>query len=364
MTAPIALLSHFPGLAARVPWAALGNWPTPVEPLDALARQLGSSPLWVKREDRAHPAFGGNKVRTLETLLARAAEAGAQRVWATGAYGSNHALCTAIHAPRVGLAAGALLVPQPLTATAARNLRALYATDCRVVALRSAAELPVATVAVCARRDERAAVMTPGGAVPRGALGHVSAALELAGQVAAGACPAPAAIVVACGSTCTAAGLSLGVHLAARLGIGWRDPPRIVAVRVTPWPVTSAAAIAALAAATSRVLARHVGPVARVGLRPLRAAVEVDARFLGGGYGRPSRAGAAAAAQFADAGGPPLDEVYSAKSAAAFVARARAGAPGPLLYWASRSSAPQALATAGLPRHVRRWLAGPPARPG
>ena len=65
-------------------------------------------------------------------------------------------------------------------------------------------------------RGRNTYVMVPGGATPRGALGYVNAALELAHQVDAGVCPPPEAIVLAVGSTCTSAGLLLGTRIAAR----------------------------------------------------------------------------------------------------------------------------------------------------
>ena len=74
-----ALHAAVPRLAAGVPWVGLGAWPTPIEPL--------GEDLWVKREDRTAPRYGGNKVRTLEAMLGRARAAGATRIWATGAYG-------------------------------------------------------------------------------------------------------------------------------------------------------------------------------------------------------------------------------------------------------------------------------------
>src|SRR3989442_8129457 len=47
--------------AALAP-CSLGQWPTPLEPVPpALARALGLEALWVKREDRSSPRYGGAK---------------------------------------------------------------------------------------------------------------------------------------------------------------------------------------------------------------------------------------------------------------------------------------------------------------
>src|SRR5256885_16978835 len=55
--------------AALAP-CSLGQWPTPLEPVPpALARALGLEALWVKREDRSSPRYGGNKERGPQFLL-------------------------------------------------------------------------------------------------------------------------------------------------------------------------------------------------------------------------------------------------------------------------------------------------------
>ncbi len=79
--------------------------------------------------------YGGNKVRTLELLLGQARALGHTRVLATGAFGSNHALATALHAPQVGLTPSALLFPQPVSEAAFLNLRALAESGAQLHAL-------------------------------------------------------------------------------------------------------------------------------------------------------------------------------------------------------------------------------------
>ena len=77
-----------------------------------------ASDAYVKREDESAEVYGGNKVRTLEFLFGEALARGARRIYSTGAFGSNHAAATVLHAPRVGLESGALLFPQPPSRTA------------------------------------------------------------------------------------------------------------------------------------------------------------------------------------------------------------------------------------------------------
>jgi D-cysteine desulfhydrase len=178
-----------------------------------------------------------------------------------------------------------------------------------------------------------------------GALGYVSAALELAEQVARGELPAPRRVVLAVGSTCTTAGLLLGFALAARMGVGFHRAPLIHAVRVTPWPVTSHARIVQFAGQTATLM-QELGALKEGGAPavPERAALarllRVDGRYLGLGYGRVTAGGLDAITRFGLADGPPLDTCYSGKSGAGFLDLARDAAEGPLLFWATKSSAP------------------------
>lgn len=362
----VALFRQLPQLAGVVPWVRLGDWPTAVQPLPALRAITGGPAIWVKREDRSSPVYGGNKVRTLEAVIGRAVAEGAHRIWATGAYGSNHSVATVLHAPRAGLEAGMALFPQPRSTPAVDNLSAGLSAEPSIHLMRSPLALPFA-MASLRRRDCGALVMAPGGATPDGAFGAMSAALELAEQVDRGELPAPAHIVLPVGSTCTTAGILVGLNLAAGLGLGFgrgRAPvPTVVAVRVTPWPITSAALILRLARGTARLLAARAPDAPVVGADALARTLTVARRDFGSGYGMATARGVRAAAAFARAGGPALDVVYSAKAAATLVELARRGARGPLLFWATKSTAPLPRADAGqlarAPAAMQRWLAGP-----
>lgn len=350
----VALFRACPTLAGRVPWVRLGDWPTPVDRLVALNKHVGGE-LWVKRDDVSGPRYGGNKVRTLEALFGQAQAQGARRIWATGAFGSNHALASVLHAPAAGLEPGVILFPQQHSACAADNLRATLAQRPLVRAVISWATLPFAM-----RRERRAAVpsfvMVPGGATPVGALGYVAAALEVAEQVAAGQLPAPDRVVLGVGSTCTTAGLLVGFAVAARRGM--LPPPSVVAVRVTPWPVTARFRILGLASRTARLLAELAGDASLAfSAAELGARLVTTGEHLGRGYGYATDDGRAAIARFAAAGGPPLDENYTGKSAAALFARPL---PGVTLYWATKSSLPlppaDEAAIRAAPPRMRRWL--------
>lgn len=336
------LLRHLPRLADALPLARLGEFPTRAEVL-SVATERGPVTLYVKRDDLSSPVYGGNKVRTLETLFGAALAEGSTRIHSTGAYGTNHGLAAALHARRVGLEPGVILFPQPYSACAEENLIAILGTRPVIEDLPHWSALPFGMYRVARREASegiRSTVMVPGGATPVGGLGYVNGALELAEQVERGELPAPERIVLGVGSNCTSAGLLVGVRVAAALGIGWEKPPTIRSIRVTPWPVTSATRIAWLATAIAAELAGRAGrPEFAFGFGDLIRGLEVDGSHIGWGYGIPTREGRALIDRFAHDHGVRLDTTYSAKAIAGALAAART-ASGPTLFWSTKSTAP------------------------
>jgi D-cysteine desulfhydrase len=330
VTETVALFRHLPELADRVAWARLGAWPTPI---DSVA--IGGRPIWIKRECDSSARYGGNKIRTLEAWLGHARALGKRRIWAIGATGSNHAIATILHARAIGLDAGAIVFPQPDSSWASENFAAMRASGCELVRLHHVAYVPFAALAV-ARRDRASIVMPPGGATPIGAFGAMSAALELAEQIAAGLAPPPRRIVLPIGSTCTTAGLLAGFSLARTLGAWQWRLPIIHAVRVTPWPITSRLRTAALAARTLARVAKLAGIDAPVPFAQLFGQLVVDGRELGDGYGHATPTSIEARYVLAGAR-VPLDGVYAAKAAAALL-RLHREHVGPLMFWATKTA--------------------------
>ena len=74
--------------------------------------------------------------------------------------------------------------------------------------------------------SERLYCIPVGGTSPLACLGHVSAAMELKQQIAAGVLPEPDFLYVAAGSLGTAAGLTLGCRLARMARKGRRERRR------------------------------------------------------------------------------------------------------------------------------------------
>src|ERR1044071_8018936 len=77
--------------------------PTRVEELPRLTEYLSGPKILVKRDDQTGLAFGGNKTRKLEFIVAEALEQGAKMLITGGALQSNHCRQTAAAAARFGL---------------------------------------------------------------------------------------------------------------------------------------------------------------------------------------------------------------------------------------------------------------------
>jgi D-cysteine desulfhydrase len=294
---------------------ALGVYPTPVERVDA---------LWIKRDDLTSDLYGGNKVRKLELLLGAARDAGRTRIVTMGAVGSHQVVATAIYGAREGFTVDAVVVGQPATLEAERNLRVALAQGVRAHACPA---WSLAPAYVAARLGRDAYFIPLGGSNVLGSLGFVDAAHELAAQVRAGALSEPDVVVVAMGSGGTAAGLAVGFEQA-----GLRT--RVLGVAVSPpTPV-----LRHLARRLAQKTAEAAGMPVAAALRAAKR-IDVDGRWIGRGYGHATAEGAQALAT-ARRGGLALDPTYTAKAFACALACAERGDAGEVLYWHTLSTAP------------------------
>jgi D-cysteine desulfhydrase len=297
---------------------ALAALPTPVERLHRAS--VGAAPgseLWVKRDDRSSPLYGGNKVRKLEYLLADALGRGSRRVVTVGAAGSHHVLATGIFGKALGLGVRGILVPQPSTPHVLANLRADIGAGVQLVPCLT--WLGAAWSGLTSVLGGHYAI-PPGGSSVLGALGYVYAAFELAAQVRAGLLPEPDLCVVATGSGSTAAGLAAGFQMA--------NLKTNVAAIVVAEP-------APLVEWSTRRLHRRL-------LRRLEAPCE-DARlelhrgFLGAGYGYRTKEGALAEG-VAMSDGLSLDATYTEKAFAAALQFLAQNEQRRILYWHTLSA--------------------------
>jgi D-cysteine desulfhydrase len=201
------------------PKLKLAHLPTPLFRRRALDELVGTE-IWVKRDDMSAGPAAGNKIRKLEYLLADASGQRATTVITCGGLQSNHARATAILARQVGLRAVLLLrsaLPSPELDEGNAFLDALTGARIRIITVEQYRErnaLMQEAARELERDGERCYVIPEGGSSGLGALGYVDAMGELRAQLDAHEADAPPffdAVVHACGSGGTAAGVALGV---------------------------------------------------------------------------------------------------------------------------------------------------------
>jgi 1-aminocyclopropane-1-carboxylate deaminase/D-cysteine desulfhydrase-like pyridoxal-dependent ACC family enzyme len=265
--AELPLLRRFPALAA-LPRVSLGRFPTPVH---RIARDDGRV-LLLKRDDLSGDVVGGNKVRGLEWALGAVREG--EEVLTVGARGSTHALATALLSARVGAGATVVRWNQEMN-PAARVVDARLRASARVIDARFVASAYLVAFAIRVRRS--VTWVPAGGASPAAVLGHLNAALELAGQIDENLAELPEEVYVPFGTGGTAAGLALGFRLAG-LGI------RIVAVRVVPSIVARRSRVIGLAHRAAALI-EHVSGARVPRVSP--SDITIEHAFYGGAYGRP-----------------------------------------------------------------------------
>jgi L-cysteate sulfo-lyase len=300
----------------RFPRVRLTQAPTPLEPMPALSRLLGGPKLWIKRDDCTGLATGGNKNRKLEYLIGEALALQADVVITQGATQSNHARQTAAAAARVGLGCEILLEDRTGSREADYRISGNVLLDRLFGATLQ--HRPGGTdmdAAMAARADElrsqgrRPYVIPGGGSNPVGALGYVTAALELVEQANVAGLDIDL-LVTATGSTGTQAGLLAGLE-GCRSGI----PVLGICVR-SPRPVQEER-VHALAQRTADLLGTP-GTVAR-------DRVVANDDYVGGGYGVPTDGMMEALEMVARTEGIVLDPVYSGKAMAGLIDLVRRG---------------------------------------
>jgi D-cysteine desulfhydrase len=307
----------------------LGEGPTPVWELARLGQERGKAPIWIK-DDGAYSAFGGNKARKLEWLLADARRRGKRTILTGGAVGTNHGLATALFARRLGMRTVLVLVPQPASEHVRRQLARIRSSGAELHLPRGVwRAYALAAWLMVGRASPPANLpyfLRPGGSVPLGCVGYVEAAMELADQVQAGELPEPSHVVVALGSGGTAAGLLVGLKLAGLSS-------RLVGVLVNDLVRVDERTVARLARRTLRLLRDRGASVREVEVAA--ADVEVQRGWLGSGYGHSTPAADRATELLRERENIVLEPVYTAKAVAAMLELNRGGAfgPGPVLYW-------------------------------
>ncbi|MBA2257490.1 MAG: D-cysteine desulfhydrase family protein [Acidobacteria bacterium] len=303
-----------------LPHVPLDLQPTPVEELNRLRDALGGGPrLLVKRDDALTFAFGGNKVRKMSLVAADAIAQGADTLITSGGVQSNHARVTAAAAAKLGLPCILVLNGTPQERpTGNALLDRLLGAEVRYVADRAARAPAVEAAADELREQGRRPYVIPiGASTPLGAAAFVHAVAELRAQI-----DPPDVIVHSTSSGGTQAGIVAGCALAGMT-------TRVIGI--------SADEASAVLERDIRAIIDGIPPL--LGIPVERFAdlrVEVDDRFVGGGYGVATNESREAIELCARTEALFLDPTYTAKAMAGLIARIRAGDfknAGSVLFW-------------------------------
>ena len=298
------------------PRLRLGHWPTPLEHMPRLGRQLGHDRLYIKRDDRTGLATGGSKTRKLEFLVGEALRHGADTLVTHGAVQSNHVRQTGAAAAVAGMRCEALLeervdgAPDEYQGSGNVFLDQLFGIALHRVPGGTAMDAALEAHAQALRAQGRRPYVIPGGGSNAlGSLGYVDCVLELQRQCDAMGLRKPH-LVHATGSAGTQAGLVAGIHA---LGL--------------PWPVTGIGVRAPQPVQETRVYELAQRTLALLGVdRPLpRERVVADDGYIGPGYGKPTPGMVDAVRLLARHEGVLADPVYTGKGLDGLFTRLRAG---------------------------------------
>jgi L-cysteate sulfo-lyase len=295
----------------RIPTLVLAPLPSPVESLSRLSAVLGGGPrLLVKRDDTLGFAFGGNKVRKLALLGARAQAAGCDTLITSGGLQSNHARVTAATAVRLGMDAVLVVNSEhgkPPTHPSANALldallgaKVIYVDtrEGRIPAMREAAER-------LTNAGRRVFEIPIGGSTPLGSTAYLHAVLELLDQI-----PPPDVIVHSTSSGGTQAGIVAACRLLGLstrvIGIAADGPTAQIQSQVR----TNIEGIAELLQFNADTVKRGTP-------------IDIDDRFFGDGYAIPTAASREAIELTARTEAIFLDPVYTGKAMAGLIAYVR-----------------------------------------
>jgi D-cysteine desulfhydrase family pyridoxal phosphate-dependent enzyme len=278
---------------------------------------LGGPQIWVKRDDHTGLAFGGNKTRKLEYLIAEAESHGAGMVLTRGAIQSNHCRQTAAAAARSQLACRLVLTGHPPQDTTGNTL-----LDHLVGAeiIWSEDDDPQDRLDQAFQEaweaGARPYLIPYGGSSPLGVVGYVEAMRELAQQDLSFD-----RMILASSSGGTQAGLLVGAQ-----SVNYQGQISGISVDLTSQPLQER--IAALATQTAELL--------DLDHKFTPQDVSIDDGYLGQGYGVMGSVEKEAILASAEHEGLLLDPVYTGRAMAGLIGQVRKGEIKPderILFW-------------------------------
>jgi D-cysteine desulfhydrase len=290
-----------------IPRLRFAHLPTPVEELPRLSDVLGGPRIWVKRDDQTGLAFGGNKTRKLEFLVAEALEQGAKTLISGGALQSNHCRQTAAAAARFGLDCILVLNGEmPDQPSANLLLDQLFGAEIVTIADRALRDQTLQNTFDKALSTGRKPYLVPyGGSSPTGALGYAFAMEEFMKQSVD-----VDWMLFGTSSGATHAGLVLGQHV-----FGFKG--KVLGISIDESEEWLKRRVSKLASEASEKMRE------RIEFTP--ADVLANADYCMAGYGVLTGAEREAVQLFAKYEGILLDPVYTGRAAAGMIDLIRKG---------------------------------------
>lgn len=313
-------------------------YPTPLELMPNLTRHLNAQSLYIKRDDLTGLAFGGNKTRKLDYIVADALNRGFDTLLTYGGVQTNHGRITAAAAAKFGMksilmcygrksdyASGNLILDRMLGA----EIVYMDTSDIRNSALPKE-EMIAAYQALKKRATDfivskyeaaghKVMIIPIGGHSELGTLGYVQAIPELMRQMEMQNVRARH-LVVGYGSTGTFAGLWLGAKY-------YRAPLEVIGAAVSPNPNDLNA---------TADFINKVSQLYGLGVRCSVDELQLDTSCVGSGYNEPDAQTRKMMYLLAQQEAIFLDPCYTGKSFGSFVNLANSGAIGkdaPAIYW-------------------------------
>jgi D-cysteine desulfhydrase family pyridoxal phosphate-dependent enzyme len=290
-----------------IPRLNFAHLPTPIETLLRLSEALGGPRLLIKRDDQTGLAFGGNKTRKLEFLVAEARDQGAKTLISGGALQSNHCRQTAAAAARFGFECILVLTGDiPEQPSANLLLDQLFGAQVVNVADRKDRDrILQKTFDHAAEKRMKPYLVPYGGSSPTGALGYAFAMKELIEQNVHADW-----IVFATSSGGTHAGLVLGQRV-----FGYKG--KVLGISIDESEEWLKTHVSELASSGSEKLGK------RIDFLPTEILANAD--YCKAGYGVLTEPEHEAIHLFAKYEGLLLDPVYTGRAAAGMIDLIRKG---------------------------------------
>jgi len=281
----------------RMPRFRLATLPTPLHEAPRLAKAIGLDRLLIKRDDNTGLAFGGNKARKLEYLVADAIRLKSDVLVTLGAPQSNHCRMTAAAARVAGMDCRLVFNGAPVDEVQGNMLLDQFFGATWTFAGERPSVERMAEVAEELRASGRKPYVIPGGGSNGlGALGYVGCSFEMVEQLEAMG-EKPRYVVCAGGSCGTLTGLTLGMALAG-------GDAQVVGVSISRSVPDRVAKVRQVMAESCEHLDLPVPD----------AVPEVWGDYIGPGYGMQTELSTRALHTVADSEGILLDQVYTAKA--------------------------------------------------